>query len=429
MQHTLARSTLARRTQRTDGPGERKAPDSWLHKELQEPTQHSPQRPRSWSDRGRRLRRPGPVSVLRAQHNKPEPGSPPLILGEVEQPSTFTEEAQGRGPPAVKGALKDLGGNACALGWHPRTGMAAAEEEVVEEQPWVPTEDDISDALSGLAKTEDGTSVVFTKLALPGKEGRRLASLQLPITMLENVRHLDISGNRFTTDISEAVGQMEHLLSLKASASGLSAFVSDGTPFSYLQTIDLSKNQLTAWPGVKSPHLRYLNLCDNEIGSVTGLEQNPELQTLLLANNKPLTSCDGLGLSTLRELTLTDCGIESLIGLSTLTISSLDLSNNALKDLNGLATSGVLKKLLLDGNPIDSVDAVDALADVGLTELTLPEIPEAPSDMRAQVIRKLSQKGKDAISLWSLNGVAITTDEIELAFPPPADPEHEPPSE
>ena len=302
-------------------------------------------------------------------------------------------------------------------------------EEVVEEQPWVPTEDDISDALSGLAKTEDGTSVVFTKLALPGKEGRRLASLQLPITMLENVRHLDISGNRFTTDISEAVGQMEHLLSLKASASGLSAFVSDGTPFSYLQTIDLSKNQLTAWPGVKSPHLRYLNLCDNEIGSVTGLEQNPELQTLLLANNKPLTSCDGLGLSTLRELTLTDCGIESLIGLSTLTISSLDLSNNALKDLNGLATSGVLKKLLLDGNPIDSVDAVDALADVGLTELTLPEIPEAPSDMRAQVIRKLSQKGKDAISLWSLNGVAITTDEIELAFPPPADPEHEPPSE
>ena len=307
--------------------------------------------------------------------------------------------------------------------------MAAAEEGVVEEQPWVPTEDDISDALSGLAKTEDGTSVVFTKLALPGKEGRRLASLQLPITMLENVRHLDISGNRFNTDISEAVGQMEHLLSLKASASGLSAFVSDGTPFYYLQTIDLSKNQLTAWSGVKSPHLRYLNLCDNEIGSVTGLEQNPELQTLLLANNKPLTSCDGLGLSTLRELTLTDCGIESLIGLSTLTISSLDLSNNALKDLNGLATSGVLKKLLLDGNPIDSVDAVDALADVGLTELTLPEIPEAPSDMRAQVIRKLSQKGKDAISLWSLNGVAITTDEIELAFPPPADPEQETPSE
>ena len=307
--------------------------------------------------------------------------------------------------------------------------MSAVEQEVVEEQPWVPTEDDISDALSGLAKTEDGTSVVFTKLALPGKKGRRLAALQLPITMLENVRHLDISGNRFNTDISEAVGQMEHLLSLKASASGLSAFVSDGTPFYYLQTIDLSKNQLTAWSGVKSPHLRYLNLCDNEIGSVTGLEQNPELQTLLLANNKPLTSCDGLGLSTLRELTLTDCGIESLIGLSTLTISSLDLSNNALKDLNGLATSGVLKKLLLDGNPIDSVDAVDALADVGLTELTLPEIPEAPSDMRAQVIRKLSQKGKDAISLWSLNGAAITTDEIELAFPPPADPEHEPPSE
>ncbi len=47
--------------------------------------------------------------------------------------------------------------------------MAESEEEVLEE-PWVPSNEDISNALSGLAKTEDGASVVYTKLALPGKQ-------------------------------------------------------------------------------------------------------------------------------------------------------------------------------------------------------------------------------------------------------------------
>ena len=47
--------------------------------------------------------------------------------------------------------------------------MAEGEEEVMEE-PWVPSNEDISNALSGLAKTEDGASVVYTKLALPGKQ-------------------------------------------------------------------------------------------------------------------------------------------------------------------------------------------------------------------------------------------------------------------
>ena len=119
------------------------------------------------------------------------------------------------------------------------------------------------------------------------------------------------------------------------------------------------------------------------------MDQNPELQTLLLADNKPLTSCQGLGLTSVRELTLTNCGLESLEGLGSLVLPTLDLSDNALKDLKGLNTTGVLKKLKLDGNPIESLDAIDALVEVGLTDLTLPEIPEAPADLRVQVIAKL----------------------------------------
>ena len=291
----------------------------------------------------------------------------------------------------------------------------AEEGEEDQEKPWVPTDDDISDALSGLAKTEDGASVVFTRLTLKGSEGRRLASLKCPITMLENVRHLDVSNNKFITDISESVVHMELLLSLSAMGNRIESF-DVPTRLEFLQSIDLSNNKLVSWNGIDSPHLRYLNLSNNQLSSVSGLHQNPELQTLLLANNKPLTSCQGLGLPTVRELTLTNCGLESLEGLGALLLPALDLSDNALKDLKGLNTTGALKKLKLVGNPIESLDAVDALAEVGLTDLMLPEIPEAPADLRVLVIAKLSTKkddrNKPVVKLCTLNGAPVTPEEI-----------------
>jgi len=264
--------------------------------------------------------------------------------------------------------------------------MGDTEEEETEK-PWKATEDDVSDALSGLAKTQDGTSVVYTTLSMPGADGRRLASFNFALTLLEHVRHLDISNNKFISEISESVGQMELLLSLKASGNRIASFdVPNGLAF--LQSVDLSNNQLGAWDALEAPHLRYLNLCDNELTAVRGLEQNTELQTLLLANQsktegeemtKTLTSCDGLGLTTLRELSLTNCGLESL-------------------------------------------DAVDALADVGLAELRLPEIPEAPAEWRVLVIQKLAKKdagGALSFTLEKLNDQLITDEEKDQAFPPP----------
>lgn len=301
-----------------------------------------------------------------------------------------------------------------------------AEEEVDEEQPWVPSTEDVQNALSGLAKcvTDEGASVVFTKLSLPGSEGRRIKDLNFSIALLEHVRHLDISNNKYITDINEQVTQMDKLLSLQASGNSLMSF-EPTIQLKFLQTIDLSNNKLTSWPALESPHLRYLNLSSNELSSISGLDKNTELQTLLLANNKPLTLCEGLGLPSLRELTLSNCGLESLEGLSTLMLPTLDLTDNALKNLKGLATSGVLKKLILDGNPLESLDAVDALVDVGLTDIKLPEIPEAPADLRIQVILKLSTKkdaaGKPIITLSAINGAAVTAEEIEQAFPAPAE--------
>ena len=264
--------------------------------------------------------------------------------------------------------------------------------------------------------------MVYTTLSMPGSDGRRLGSFNFALTLLEHVRHLDISNNKFISEISESVGQMELLLSLKASGNRIASFdVPNGLAF--LQFIDLSNNKLGAWDALEAPHLRYLNLCNNELTAVRGLEQNTELQTLLLANQskadgeeaiKTLASCEGLGLTTLRELSLTNCGLTSLEGLKDLKLPALDLTGNSLKDLRGLSSSGMLKTLVLEGNPIESIDAVDALADVGLAELRLPEIPEAPAEWRVLVIQKLAKKdagGKPMFTLEKLNDQPITDDE------------------
>lgn len=306
--------------------------------------------------------------------------------------------------------------------------MAEEGEAEEGEQPWKPTHEDISNALSVLAKTADGTSVAYTKLDLRGQPGRCIAELDLSITksMLQHVRHLDVSNNKLILDISEAVEQMGFLLSVNASGNSIMAFEANSGPLNlpFLQTIDLSNNKLTSWMGVEAPNLRYLNISNNEISAVNGLQHNPELQTLLLAGNKPLKGCEGLGLPTLHELTLTGCGLESLGGLSSLALPSkaLDLTDNALQDLNGLPPAGVLKRLVLVGNPTLKLDAFDALAEVGLKELTLPEIEDAPPDLRVLMIRKLASD-KDNVTLSSLNGTAITPEEIEQAFPPPEDAE------
>jgi Leucine-rich repeat (LRR) protein len=300
--------------------------------------------------------------------------------------------------------------------------MGEEDEAEEGEQPWTPTEEDISNALSVLAKTADGTSVAYTKFDLRGQPGRCIAELDVSIAekMLQHVRHLDVANNKLILDISPALEQMGFLLSVKASGNSIMAFESNSGPLAlpFLQTIDLSNNKLTSWVGVESPNLRYLNLSNNEISAIAGLQHNPELQMLLLADNKPLKSCDGLGLSSLHELSLTGCGLESVGGLSTLALPSktLDLTDNALQNLAGLPPAGALSKLVLAGNPSLNLDAFDALAEVGLRELTLPEIEDAPGDLRVQMIKKLA-KDKDKVTLCSLNGAAITPEEIEQVDP------------
>lgn len=280
----------------------------------------------------------------------------------------------------------------------------------------VPLEEkDISSALSMLAKTLDGTGVVFTKLDLPS---RKIGDLT-PVASFHQVRYIDLSHN-LIADISP-LGIIDHMISLNISHNRLKEFALP--PLSYLQSLDASHNLLVAFESVDCQYLRDLNLSSNSIERISGLDKNPQLQRLDIDNNK-LSSCAGLGLGTLKELALHTNQFADVSGLEGLVlIKSLDLSDNPLANLSGLPTEGILRRLTMKRANITEHSQLEALASIPLEHLDFAESPIAEGLDRVKVLRLLP-------SLQSLNGDAIGAEEREASLealpeeeeaPPPAE--------
>ncbi|KAJ1493265.1 hypothetical protein T484DRAFT_1769119 [Baffinella frigidus] len=236
-----------------------------------------------------------------------------------------------------------------------------AEAEVEEEQSVPLSQDDVNAGLSELASSVDGTSVVFTRLALPG----RLAEDISGVAFLSNVRYIDLSNNLIKD--ASPLELLEHLLELDVSQNRLAEFAIGPLaflqnrlaefaigPLAFLQSLDCSRNKLRALEGLEAPLLRRLSLdCSrNKLKAFEGLEApllRRLLQTLELDNNQ-MASCAGLGRASLKTLTLANNLISDASGLEGLDLKSLDLSTNKLTGLQGLPTSGMLKRLILKAN-------------------------------------------------------------------------------
>jgi Leucine-rich repeat (LRR) protein len=95
-----------------------------------------------------------------------------------------------------------------------------------------------------------------------------------------------------------------------------------------------------------------LNLNDNKLANVKGLEKLTKLERLLLIGNQ-LTSVKGLEkLTQLESLGLTGNQLTDVKGLENLTqLESLGLTGNQLTDVKGLENLTQLKTLHLTNNP------------------------------------------------------------------------------
>ena len=111
--------------------------------------------------------------------------------------------------------------------------------------------------------------------------------------------------------------------------------------------------------------LRILNLAQNKIVHIEGLDQLANLQTLILFGNQ-LTRIEGLDkLTNLQTLILISNQLTRIEGLDKLTnLQSLDLSGNQLTRIEGLDQLTNLQSLGLSGNQITSIEGLDQLTNL-----------------------------------------------------------------
>lgn len=162
---------------------------------------------------------------------------------------------------------------------------------------------------------------------------------------LRNLMVLDLNGNQIT-EIPEHISVMTHLGALSVKLNKIARIDQKIAFLSYLQTVDLSENQLTELPHLWFlPNLRCLDLSNNQLTTIEkqGVCVLPQsLQTLNLENN---------------QLTQLPSDFDKLTRLT-----SLDLSGNPISRLPEAFTNlQALSKLRIDQNLLGTDRSVETI--------------------------------------------------------------------
>ncbi|XP_065061011.1 leucine-rich repeat-containing protein 23-like [Rhopilema esculentum] len=272
------------------------------------------------------------------------------------------------------------------------------EEENVEPTDNPLTKEVVGDCLSLICKTGNGLAHAYVRLDV---HERGLTDISI-LNCFIHLRYVDISGNKLK-EIT-ALNSLTHLLTLKADKNLLRSGKMEEMP--YLQVASFANNKIMDSEGFDHPLLESLNLRNNDIIEVTGL--NPKrlarLKTLELRSNK-LISTKGIELPNLTRLYLAANKIRSLEGLPTLNhLVFLHLRGNSIEKLDGFSEEMAnLQYLNLRQNNISELSEVTKLKCLPmLRALVLLENPVCMENgYRIEVLillRRLERLDKDPIN-------------------------------
>ena len=172
---------------------------------------------------------------------------------------------------------------------------------------------------TGLRPTPDGTSFAYSILRVPASEAN-VTSLRDSLRDLPQLQTLDISGNRLLTSL-EGLELAPNLHWLCAAGNALTRALDYAPPFrkpalSCLSHADLSNNELTSLKGIEQhPNVQVLNLDGNRISSLAGIEHLTQLREFSVASNLlPSVGLELADLTSLVRLDLRDNKIDARLG-------------------------------------------------------------------------------------------------------------------
>ncbi|AUI68027.1 leucine-rich repeat domain-containing protein [Beggiatoa leptomitoformis] len=261
----------------------------------------------------------------------------------------------------------------------------------------------------------------FQRLNIPAKNilGLKLTlfSYDPPtgIFACPNLIALEIRNHRLT-QIPDWVFKLVNLTELNLSNNKLQN-LSGLETLRNLSTLDLRDNRLTSLLGLETlRNLSALDLRGNQLTSLSGLETLANLSALDLRGNQ-LTSLSGLEtLANLSALDLRSNRLTSLSGLETLAnLSTLDLSFNQLTSLSGLETLVYLSSLDLSGNPLTSLSGLETLANLSTLDLSFNQLTSLSG---LETLANLSSLHLSHNKLTSLSGLETLTNlsALDLSF-------------
>ncbi|XP_035110594.3 leucine-rich repeat and guanylate kinase domain-containing protein isoform X1 [Callithrix jacchus] len=214
-------------------------------------------------------------------------------------------------------------------------------------------EEAVAEALHQLGRSGSGTEQVYLNLTL---SGCNLIDVSI-LCGYVHLQKLDLSANKIE-DLS-CVSCMPYLLELNASQNNLTTFFNFKPPKN-LKKVDFSHNQISEICDLSAYHaLTKLILDGNKIEEISGLEMCNNLTHLSLANNK-IMKINGLNTLPIKTLCLSNNQIETITGLENLkALQNLDLSHNQISSLQGLENHDLLEVINLKDNKIAELREIE----------------------------------------------------------------------
>ncbi|KAJ3052298.1 Leucine-rich repeat-containing protein 23 [Rhizophlyctis rosea] len=258
------------------------------------------------------------------------------------------------------------------------------------------TTDLVATHLSLLARTGNGLAHAYTRLELHNEGITNVDALEY----YPNLRYLDLSSNALR-DIG-TLTSLEYLLSLDLHSNALRSIPSALDKRKFIQQANFAKNRLEVWEVTSWPMCAWLNVNDNKLSNLP-LPEFHELLHLEARGNK-LTNLAPIVCPKLQRLYLANNNISSLTGLENKqSLQLLHLRANKIRSLDVIGDLGALSYLNLRSNQIENPKELDKIA--SLQNLKAIVLMDNPIDQlptyRLELLRrlpKLERIDKDPVS-------------------------------
>jgi len=245
--------------------------------------------------------------------------------------------------------------------------------------------------------------------------GQELEILPETLGTYQHLRYINLSNNKLSN--VEVLWEIPHILKLELQKNSISSLeVFDRTNvLLFLQHLNLKNNQIKQLTSIQLPRLEQLLLAGNKIEKVVDFYHHENLQLLEVRNNK-LTSLQGIAdLPALKELYAADNEISSIEGLKNLpSLTKLHLRKNKISkftsetvpNLPALQYLNLRENDIPDGKSLASLSALKKLSYLNIAGTPLTE--ELTDATKKEVLIYLN-------SLSVVNKEEVTTEEREEA--------------